>query len=190
MVIRIQTILGGSAAVGGGVSTFYFSDGSTNPQACADAVQDFWDEIAANLTDNLTYEIDPVASEFDTATGALTAVSALTTEGQKEGLSTSENLPPANQMLLRLATAAIVGNRILRGRLFIPGNLEVMNQDDGTVSPVLRTDVELSAQALIDDVSAEWVIWHRPVAGSGGTQGLVTAATTWAQWAVLRSRRD
>jgi hypothetical protein len=90
----------------------------------------------------------------------------------------------------------VVNNRIVRGRTFVPGMLEDNNFSPGVPGGNFLTVGLAAATALIDDATANFVIWSRPFEGSEtvsprvGTRHGVVQAEVWSEWAVLRSRRD
>jgi hypothetical protein len=94
----------------------------------------------------------------------------------------------------------VVGGRRLRGRTFVPAPVEGASITNGIPSAAYRTALQNAADNMIGDPDVDLVIWSRPraadpeavppVAARAGSHAIVGSATTWAKWAVLRSRRD
>lgn len=191
-MLRVDTLLSGALVNGGGINQLYFANPGSEASACAAAVQDFWDALAVAMSEEVTYEVLGTVTEQDHATGALEAVYAVMSEGPKVGVGTSEPAPPTTQGLIRMVTPMVANGRIVRGRVFVPGVLEVHVGPVGRPVSAYNTVLNGAAQALVDDASAFWSVWHRPNAASGspGTINNIVQVTSWDQFAVLRSRRD
>lgn len=182
---RVRVIWTGTPAVGDGLSTFYFNSAVGTPAQQVAAVNTFLDSVAASYADNLSWSTEQEVATINEATGNLEGLASVT-PATGVGLDATDQLSPATQGLLRLAGAMIVGGRLLRGRLFLPGPCEGVNSPGGIPLLAYRTDYQDAAAVMIADANVEWRIWSR----THGVSGDVVTATVWDKWAVLRSRRD
>lgn len=188
----MDTFFSGPLVRGGGINQIFFNNALADAQACTDAVQDFWDSFEPIMSTGVSYELSGTVTEIDHVTGGLVSAAGVTTEGIKQGDDPGNPLPPATQFLIRAFTPTVVNGRLLRGRIYVPGMMELQNDENGAPTVGMVTGALAAAQALMDDLTAIWVIWHRPPpgAGAGGQMSGVTSVGAWDQWAVLRSRRD
>lgn len=79
---------------------------------------------------------------------------------------------------------------MLRGRVFVPGVNDSAVNTDGTVNGNYINGLTAAAQALVDDATANWGVWHRPGPGGAGQFAGAISVSVWDKFAVLRSRRD
>lgn len=189
-MLRVNTLWIGLGANGGGITQFFFTNLVGDAQGCVDATQDFWDALLPGINDGTSFEIEPLVTELNDSTGALVSVVPVTTEGVKAGTASGDQAPTATQGLLRLTTGAVINGRILRGRVFIPAVDEFYTASDGNPSSAYRDLLEAAGQALVDDPTASWAVWHRPNGGSAGDAVPVESVSASTKFAVLRSRRD
>lgn len=197
VALRVNTILSGPGVIGGGINQMFFSNGAADAQACTDAVQDFWDALAAQMSNQINYQTDTVVAVFNETDGQLLSQNVVTALPLASGLLTNHMLPTSTQGLIRLGTNGIVHNRQVRGRVFVPGMVEDNNFSPGVPGGSWPSVAQAAINALIADATADLAVWSRPVtvATAGvpirnGSIHDVTAATVWDKWAVLRSRRD
>lgn len=189
-MLRVDAIWSGANVVGGGITQFYFNNNSTEAEACSDAVDDTLTALLVFSSNLVAVGIDPIVAELDAETGALIGFHPVTPLASRVGGISTPVLPPSNQGLIRLTTGNVENGRLVRGRIFIPGPCEINSTLAGAPEASYITGANAAAQLLVDDASAAWVVWHRPVSGSGGSMNGVTSVSTWNKWAVLRSRRD
>jgi len=175
----------------------FHSTGSGTVQQAADAVATFWGAVDAFMDSSTSWVIDPTVVEFTSAQGANVAFHTVTT-GSGTGAVSDISLPYATQALIRLFTADVINSHQLRGRIFVPG-ITRNNLGEGVANSALITGLDTAAAALISNANCELVVWSRPVDAQhatensperDGTTGVVTAASTSTQFAVLTSRRD
>lgn len=168
------------------LSTIYFARvDSTTASDAADAVAALWSGCAADIRSTLAWEVEPDVATIDDVTGALVGVDNISGGHAGNGTSTQESLPFATQGLLRLASNTVVSGRILKGHLFIPGPTENVG-GEGTPTSGYKSSVLAAWADLLASGPAIPVIWSR----KHGVSAPVLSASVWAQWAVLRSRRD
>lgn len=189
-MLRVDSIWSGPGVAGGGITQLFFNNDAGDAQACVDAVEDFWNAFMPIMSDRCTVEIADAVYELAPADGSLVGIVPVTSPGAQQGDADGDALPPATQLLIRATTGLIVNNRVVRGRVFIPGMLEANSSDIGEPSSGLVAGANTAAAALVADLTAQWCIWHRPSDTGAGSIGGVTSATAWSKFAVLRSRRD
>lgn len=194
-MIRVRTLWTGGV-VGGGVSTHYFlataPPNTAQAQALVDRVRDFWAQLKPAILSTNTYTVSGVCDDLNYGSGVL-QTSITVTSRSDGGSGSGEQLPPANQALIRWETGQFINGKRFRGRTFIPGITETCS--NGAPTGVLLTAVPAAVTA-IDPTNASFplVIWHRPLnpgpGGSGGDAKGVTSGALQGKFAVLRSRRD
>lgn len=172
--------------------TSWFSDNPgdvVSAQDFVDGVEGFVSSIANKVNSNLTWVGDANVTIFNPADGLPTGVTGVTPPTVM-GTESNEVLPLASQGLLHLRTGAYRDGREVRGRLFLPGAGETSNNFDGTPSATYHSVIDAAAAVLVADASAGWCVWSRPKDSGIGLMFPILQANLWAQWAVLRSRRD
>jgi len=181
---RVQIAFTGNPTEGGGLATFYFDSSVGTVAQQMIAAQSFFSTTEGVRAPTCAWAGVPDVATIDEASGALTAVvSTATSSGV--GTAAGVVLSPTTQGLLRNLSSVVVGGRLLRGRLFLPGATATHNVL-GAPSSSYLTAYNGAASALIADPNTVWKIWSRTY----GTSAAVTTANVWTKWAVLRSRRD
>jgi phage tail tape-measure protein len=122
---------------------------------------------------------------IDDADGALVGNYSVTAQSGG-GSSNTDEVPRTSQALVQWSTSVIINRRRLRGRTFIPGYVEAANTTGGVPLPASMSSLQTAAAALIADTGNELRVYSR----AHNTSAVVQGATTWDQWATLRSRRD
>lgn len=130
---------------------------------------------------------DPLTGEYLRDWGLGTAPTVVT------GTQSGSAVPNASMGLIRYKTAAIVNNRRLQGRSFIPGLSAVGNANGELNDPTMTGLAALGAEWL----GAGLQVWHRPTfdpeSGDLVTPGLadyVSGISVWREYAVQRRRRQ
>jgi len=192
MVTLVRSVFSGTVVTGGGVSTLAFEDPASDTAASdiLGHVRTFWDAIKDNLDEDVSVTVQSNPARYAAATGELQALFSAGGGTAVTGTATGNAAPRASQALVRWRTSDIVNGRFLRGRTFIPGIGTALITDTGQLSTTAITDITNAASALISASGSTLEVWHRPVNGAGGSVGLVTSVSVWAEFAVLRSRRD
>lgn len=186
-ILRIRTILTGTAVTGGGVNDlhFDFSDG-TGAQDCQDAVEDFWTNLlGASASVSAIQEQE--AAIIDAASGSLQGYVPVTVTGPQNAGASGTLLPRSSQGLLRFGTNAVRRGRRVRGKVFVPG-MRTNEDSDGRPAAALVAAFGTTGRALI--AAAPLVIYSRPGDAGAGASAAATTASGWTEYAVLRSRRD
>lgn len=140
------------------------------------------------LDSGVTWSIETTGREMTDAEGTLTDIWSETTARGGTGGVAGNAAPDAAQVLLRWNTSQIINGRFLRGRTFIPG-LSTASVADGNVAGSTLTSIQTALDAFIATV-AGFGVWHRPVAGGGGDFSLAVTGSVWAEFGMLRRRRQ
>lgn len=182
-MFRVRTVFSGVTG-SPWVNTAFFIEGTSSAQDCVDAVGAFWGAVDALMDSSVTWTTLADVETVDAATGQVTAV-ASTTPVTGTGSGGASGIPIAAQALVRWRTGVYEGGREIRGRWFIPG-LGTGSNTDGVVTTASVTAIQTAAQALVNDPDTILCVWSR----ANNDSAAVTSASTWNQFAVLRSRRD
>jgi len=166
----------------------YFTTGGGTAQQAATAAGTFWGAVDALIRDDVTWTTGTEVEELNDSTGALETVNAITAVTGTGG-DTTTDMATVLQGLVSWRTGTIVNGRELRGRTFIPGLTQNVNTA-GLLSTAAQTAWTTAANALIADANSVYVIWHRPVNGSGGQMAPVVTCSVTRKFSVMRSRRD
>jgi len=155
----------------------------------------FLNALSATLSGGLVAQIDNELLEFDETSGVVTGAGS-TSQLPVTFSASGDQLPHANQLLIRWGTNGIVHNRRVRGRTFLPGALESHNAATGIPASVLNTPVQSAIDAFLATMAGRLRIWAQPFEGTPenplrpGSAHAVTTGSIAPFWAVLRSRRD
>ncbi len=184
-ILRLRTTWTGYQGVPY-LSTHYFArtDGDSAAFA-ADAVAALWTGAKDVISSSLSWNVEGEVAVIDSVTGTLTGVDNVAGGNSGVGDASGEILPFATQGLLRLSTADVVAGRILRGHTFIPGATEA-HSNLGKPTSGYQSVVNAAFTDMFESPSTALLVWSR----THGAIGPVLSGSTWAQWAVLRSRRD
>lgn len=180
----IWTVPGG----GTGYSVFNFQNAgdSTEAQAIADDVHDFFDAFEGNVPNDVQFSFDSEVTVHD-LDGTLTSVFAVTPGAPITGAWTG-GFARAQGLRIDWQTGHIVEGRRLTGRTYIVPVANTMFDDNGALTPAAVTAWTGYGQDFIDATGANspLVVWSR-------THNIAWAADTAsvpANGAILRSRRD
>lgn len=192
---RVRTVIDGVAGAPF-YTNVYFSNasGANQAQQVIDKMRAFWDVIKGTILTGLTGTIEGEVPVIDPVNGKMTGVHTGTPYNfTATGVGTA--MPGYVQGLVRLHTGGFVNGHNVHGRIFIPGNLEENNATGRPSSPYL-TLLQQAATAL-NTPPPVLQVWARPLKAPGtgtilreGSQHTVISTSTWAEWAVLRSRRS
>jgi len=173
---------------GGGFVTVTFWDEVPDVADQRAAWADFLTACGTSLVSTAAWTVRQSGRVMDDTTGILTDEWTDATGQLGTGANVGEPVPDSSQILVRWNTAHIVNGRFLRGRTYLPG-ASIGAVDDGNL---------LAANVLaISDAAADLIatatglgVWHRPVNKLGGEFRIATTAACWAEFAVLRQRRQ
>lgn len=179
---RVRTVFTGVAG-----SPYYHSmywPASKSTEDCVTDTAAWADLMAGVMSDQVDYLTDGLVVNLDSATGE--AIGAVAVDGiAGDGNVAGELLPPANQILIRLATGVYVGGRQIRGRCFVPA-ITVDTDVDGAVNPGVVSGLSDDVATYLGGLEDAPLVWSRKT----GAAPPVAAGSVWGQFAVLRSRRD
>lgn len=165
-------------------SRFYFDGtGQTAAENSAAAVLTFLIAAEGVQSNLLVWSLLPEVEEVNSSTGLVTA-SYSVSPATGTGNSGNEPLPTTMQALIRWRTGVYEAGREIRGRTFVPGMVQDAN-NSGTLTGTVQEALSEYANALVDDVDSELVVYS-PTHQQFAT---VTGASCWNNFAVLRSRR-
>jgi hypothetical protein len=191
-MLRVRTISTGVAGAPWYTNVYFEGSEASRAQDAVTSMGLFWTAIRILIHPSITMAVQADVPNIDPVTGdTLAYYSAVpqTITGNADG----ELLPPASQALVRLATSAVVANRRLKGRIFVPGFTEA-NSQNGNLSAFALGIIGPAAQEFATRASIRPVVWSRPAPDASpartGDSAPTTGATVWNQFAVLRSRRD
>lgn len=195
-LLRVRTVLTGVAGTPWYTNT-YFSDPLTGTaeQDAVNAMGAFWNTMDTYIDNTVSGQVQGDVLRIDETDGTVLGLEAATPVAVAGG-NTSDPLPYMTQGLGRLSTAGIVHNRLVRGRIIVPGPTEDQNGTAGVPASTYISTLQTAMDALIADANTALVVWSRPFAGTEGNPArsgsihLVTGASVAPYWSVLRSRRD
>lgn len=187
-MLRVTTFWSGLPVVGGGITQLYFnSNDAGQASGAASAVRGLWVALAPIFSGGLTAQVSSEVALMN-VDGTINDYAVAGAQAPVVGGSGGDVLPPATQLLLRLQTSAIKNNRRVKGRINLPGQLEV-NSSNGAPTASTISTANAALAAYIANVPQP-AVWSRPGPGGSGIAPPVTSVSTWTKWAVIRSRRD
>lgn len=159
---------------------------ATQAQAMSGEIRTFWNSLNGYLPAVASVLVLPTYQVIDDATGNITAEGDVATPAALVDGNSAAQFAGNSGVLVEWRTGVFIAGRRLKGRTYLVPFIGIFDTD-GTVSAGAR-------DAIQDAVDAVWsgafnmVVWHRPVAGSGGSSALVTSGTVRDRAAVLRTR--
>lgn len=194
-MMRVRTVLSygsGSPALG----THYLR-GAAFSVVLADAtdavarVRAFWAAVAGLMDNGNAAAVQGAVDVLDEQTGVLQGGFSPAPPAIVTGTGGATTLPPATQVLCRLATGGVVAGRRLQGRVNIGRvALSASTSTGGPTVAVGTACVAAGTALLAGGGPAVPVVWHRPIAAGSGITFSITGATGAPFFAVIRSRRD
>nr|CRY97288.1 hypothetical protein [uncultured prokaryote] len=192
-ILRIRTVFTGLPGLPG-VSDIYFRDTiSTDAADCHAAVSLMWSELAPIAQIELVVDVEGTIASINEETGNLIEYHSVTPTQYDGSQAGTTQLPYANQAVLKFKTTGLVHNRLVQGRIFLPGLTEG-SSDAGVPTSAFVTSAQAAMENL-DTPTSQQVVWSRPFAGTvenparDGSAYSVTSRGVMSQWGVLRSRR-
>lgn len=178
-----------------GYSNFFFDSAliaGPSVQPAVDKTKLFLSGIAPTVPVAISMAVLPTVAEIDAETGAQTdehtaGTAPTVTPGTGIGVWAA-----ATGACIQWKTSSFVGGRRLRGRTFVVPMAAAAYAADGTLADATLTSLRNAADALRNDAvgpSVKLGVWHRPVAGVGGSFAPVTGSTVSDRVAILTSRR-
>jgi hypothetical protein len=180
-----------------GVSTFYFLDGSS----ALGGLHAFFSDLLFALPTDVNVQVENTGDAILAATGALVGSWAGTAQTVLTGTQAGAYAAPVGAVV-DWFTGAILDSHRVRGRTFLVPLAGNTYQDDGSIFDSTRIALQGAAESFRSGQASNFVIWHRPFAGSpavgtrparpahDGDYAAVTSAVVPDKACVLRSRRD
>ena len=181
----MRVVWSGSTVAGGGLSTFYFTDGAVGQSS---DVEDFFYALRAQFPIGTTITIPSNGDVINDSTGTLVGV-----WGSSGGVAVSGEGAAAHAAGVgaRIVwnTAGINGGRRVKGSTFLVPVIAGLYDTDGTINNASITNMQAAATALVTAQASAFTIYSRSIDGAAGGNNEVTSATAPDKVAWLRSRR-
>lgn len=188
-VIRTTAVWTGGPGLPGYSQFYQQLTGSIAAQAQVghDAVRALFAAIGSLIPEEVTVAVDPLFQVLDAATGALISEGTVGTASDSVPGSFVGGWSARFGVLVEWVTVQIINGRHLRGRTYLVplGNIE---DADGTLPAGTIATVEGGANSITTSETGEFVVWHRPVSGAGGSVAPISGRIVRDHPAVLRSR--
>jgi hypothetical protein len=168
-----------------GYSVFYATPGNL---VRADIIS-FFSSVNDWIPSGVSLSIPSSGDTVDDATGVLTGTWTEGTDLVLNGSAGGIYAAPAG-CCITWDTSGIANGRRVRGRTFLVPLGGNALATDGSLENIALQDIRSSAAALVGNAGGNLLVWHRPVAGAGGSSHPVVASRVADKVAVLRSRRD
>jgi hypothetical protein len=171
--------------------TNFYADGETpSPTDVAEAltvdIKAYWLATNGYLPADVTVTVLPIFQVMDPATGNITDEGTVATPATPVTGTSGADYAGNAGVAVNWNTATFIGGRRLKGRTYFVPYTGVF-QNNGTLSTAAMADITAQANTLATG-SPGLVVWHRPIAGAGGSFAPVTSATVRDRAAHLRSR--
>ena len=186
-MLRVKTVFTGVTG-SPWLNTFNFggpaqTGNQTDADAAVAATGAFWGAVDAHMNTSVVWST--LGEVLFVGDDGVAAGSFATTPQTGSGGTASDILPFATQGLVRLLTSTFLSGRQVRGRIFIPGLTEAA-ATGGSLASGTQSAITAAASTLNTVATPPLAVWSRVNA----TVIPVSAVSTWAQFAVLRNRRD
>lgn len=168
-----------------GYNVFYRGDANV----ITSNLRTFYDSVKGLLPAGVSVTVPNAGDLVDSATGELSGAWTTAINLTVTGTSAAVYAAPCGA-ICKWFTASIVNGRRLRGKTFLVPLTSAAYQSDGSILTTALTTLKTAADALVTAEAANLGVWHRPVAGAGGSWSPTTAATVPDRVSILRSRRD
>lgn len=185
-ISRIQAVWSGKAGLPG-VSTFYALDAATALTALAG----FYAESGGRIPNGITVSFAGTGDIINESNGEAVSTWTATPPAPLAGSASGMYAAPVG-MAVTWVTGVFIGGRRVRGRTFMVPLASSVFEDNGTPTFAHHTAMAAAAQAAIDAVPGNLLVYHRETApdANDGAGVAIVAALVSDKAAVLRSRRD
>lgn len=184
-LMRVRTVFTGVAGTPWYLN-LHFEGGTAAFQDAIDHVIAFMTDVDDYMHPDVDYVVEGDVTFLDVATGEVIGV-ASGTGGSGSGHNSGDMIPRSSQAMLRLRTGIYAGGRQIQGRILLPGFVESTNASNGGIDiPTIDALAVSAFDNLVDAGSPVLVVWSR----TNDQDPVVQQIVGWAEWAVLRSRRD
>lgn len=162
---------------------------------------DFWTAVAPGMPTEVKIQIEPFGDTIDDSNGGLVGSWADTPIGQISGSDVGPYAAPCGASIRWLTNTIVDGSRPT-GRTFVVPLASAQYAVNGSLLDGELAALREASTNLVEAVSPNFVVWHRPKFGpkptGGGERPLVragshapiTGSSVTDVVAVLRSRRD
>jgi len=164
--------------------TAYFDSGNGTAQTNATNWRNLLSGGVSTYVAPLTFLPITEVARIDPTTGDLVGLDPVTV-AQQVFTGAGDPLPAATSLLLRWRTGEYVGGREIRGRTNIP-RMQELDNTGGVPSATLVSTWAARLATFLAASDSIHVVWSP----KNGVWAPTTSNSVWAQWAVLRSRRD
>lgn len=205
-MLRVRVSSTGWAG-GPGLNTFYFNDiteDSNSASNCVARVHDALSSCTGIFPTQIEHVVIPDVDKLDPINGEIVATFSVSPLAPIVGGSLSTDmLPPATAVLVKLGTNVFVEGRRIRGRAFFSPLASNNSSGLGVPTTLVAPNVDAFGAAMLNKgvTTPDLVVWQRPraadplhkpkpVTARDGHTAVVTAFSTPAKFSVLRSRRD
>ena len=182
---RLRVPWTGSAVVGPGLSTFYFSGTMTGKPA---AVVAFFTAVAGAIAPGVTWTIPSSGDDLDDSTGQLLGAWSASGGGTVVSSGTGVFAAGVGARVVWETGNVHLGRRV-KGSTFLVPLSAAQYQADGTIVNATSANLQAAGAALVTATTPDFRIWSRPNALGQFAVSSVTAATSPDQVSTLRSRR-
>lgn len=168
-----------------GYSVFYGTAAMTDVSPIAN----FFGSFDQYFPSNLAWSVPSGGDEIDDATGTLLGDWAGTGAAVVTGTGggAADHASGVGGMV-QWRTAAVVGGRRLRGRTFLTHMISSAYDNGGNIDTAALTAFSTGANLVV--AAGEFVVWHRPQGGSGGSSAVMSGSAIPDRVSWLRTRRD
>ena len=176
-----------------GYTNLYYEgfSGSGDATTVTTAARALFQSLVGYLPNNLTIRFTGVYQDLDWQDGSLVGQSSYTAPAAVVGTNTTA-YSGLSGATIRWVTSTVVNNRILTGKTFLVP-LVGCYDTDGSLAPGFITTLTAATATYVTNAGFATthapIVWHRPVAGAGGTFGDITGGVVTDRAAGLRSRR-
>jgi len=152
------------------------------------AIRTFWSSVSKYFPTGTTLQVEGTQDLIEETTGALTGQSINTPPAIVTSIGSGGYTGVAGAVV-DWSTISFVNSRRVRGRTFLVPLINSAFDTSGSLLSTAQTDLQTAVSTLVSSISPDFVVWHRPVGGTGGQGYSVTSGSVPDFSAVLRSRR-
>lgn len=144
----------------------------------ADALHTWYDGINGWISDDATFDLDPVAREIDESTGMTLGVASVSWDTVVPGAGPGLRGPDASAILVAHDTGVFVAGRRMQGRTFLPYP-SITTLGEGAPSALQREAFQDALDLAQSTLTfGNFVVWRRPTPGpvAGQTAPIITSS--------------
>jgi hypothetical protein len=151
------------------------------------AIRAAFNQVVTLLPADIDVTVDPVYQVMTVESGEVTTEDSVATPSAVVSGGFVSGWSGQVGVLVEWLTGQFIDGRRLRGRTYLVplGNAY---DDDGTL-PIGTLNAVGAFALQLWSAGLDFVVWHRPVAGAGGSLATITDAAVRDHAAILRSRR-